>query len=213
MPDLWNIARSAALAAHEVIIQIGSATGPAQEPRHRLATGGSGNRLLAAALRQLGAEPASGLQSAFSSDQRVPRLPHGIHDLPGGQGGNDLLDHPAKAGRGRPRARGSESGDLAVAHLVFREAHGSAGRLRWQFLRLACRRIGLQYSFESPAQAGCGAADARVPRRPWRIDRSSSSPSRTWPTALPSASPATTRYSPWEYCTMRSSATRITGAW
>ena len=54
----------------------------------------------------------SGLQSAVSSDQRVPRSPHGVHDLPGGQGGNDLPDHPAKAGRGRPRAAGAESGDL-----------------------------------------------------------------------------------------------------
>ena len=35
----------------------------------------------------------------------VPRSPHRVHDFPGWQGGIDLLDHPAKAGRGRPRAR------------------------------------------------------------------------------------------------------------
>ena len=46
----------------------------------------------------------------------------------------------------------------------FDEAHGSGGRVRRQFLRLARRRIGLRYPLESPAQAGCGAADAPVPR-------------------------------------------------
>ena len=45
----------------------------------------------------------------------------------------------------------------------FDEAHGSGGRVRRQFLRLARRRTGLQYPLESPAQAGCGAADAPVP--------------------------------------------------
>ena len=46
-----------------------------------------------------------------------------------------------------PALAGAESGGLPVALLVFREAHGSGGRLRWQFLRLARRRIGLQYPF------------------------------------------------------------------
>ena len=103
------------------------------------------------------------LQSALSSDQPVPRSPHRVHGLPGGQGGSDLPDHPAKAGRGRPRAAGAESGGLAVAVLVLRRAHGLGGRLRRQFLRLARRRTGLQYPLESPAQAGRGAADAPVP--------------------------------------------------
>ena len=57
-------------------------------------------------------------------------------------------------------------------------------------------------------RGGCSSS-----QRPWRIDRSFGSPWRTWPTAPPSASPAMTRFSPWESCTMRSSATRITGAW
>jgi poly-D-alanine transfer protein DltD len=34
-------------------------------------------------------------------------------------------------------------------------------------------------------------------QRPWRIDRSSGSPWRTWPKAPHSASPAMTRFSPW----------------
>ena len=51
----------------------------------------------------------SGLQSAISCDQSVPRSPHGVHDFPGGQGGNDLLDHAAKAGRGSaPRSKGGK---------------------------------------------------------------------------------------------------------
>ena len=62
----------------------------------------------------------SGLQSTFSCDQLVPRSAHGVHGLPGGQGANDLLDHAAKAGRGRPRARGAESGGFPVACMVFR---------------------------------------------------------------------------------------------
>ena len=52
----------------------------------------------------LGAEPASDLQPAVSSDQLVPRLPYRVHSLPGGQARNDLLGHPPEAGSGRPRA-------------------------------------------------------------------------------------------------------------
>ena len=136
MPGRWKLDRSTALAAAEAVIDRSRRIVPAQEPGHGLATGGLRDRRLAAALRQLGAEHAPGLQSALSSDQRVPRSPHRVRDLPGGQGGHDLPDHPAEAGRGRPRAAGAESGGLPVALLVLRWAHGLGRRLRGQFLPL-----------------------------------------------------------------------------
>ena len=153
----------AALAADEAIIDPDGDLYRLKNQGTALQRAAFESRRLAAALRQLGAEHAPGLQSALSSDQPVPRSPHRIHGLPRGQGGDDLPDHPAKAGRGRPRAAGAESGDLPVAVLVLRRAHGLGGRLRRQFLRLARRRIGLQYPAESPAQAGRRAADAPVP--------------------------------------------------
>ena len=83
----------------------GAGIAPAQEPGHGFAAGGPGYRLSAADLRKLGVDPAGGLQSPFPCDQPVPRSADGVHDFPGRQGGDDLLDHPAEAGRGRPVLR------------------------------------------------------------------------------------------------------------
>ena len=66
-PVVWNIARSRRSRRTRRSSNAHGDHGPGQEPRHGLATGGPGYRLLAAGLRQLGAEPAGGLQSAFSS--------------------------------------------------------------------------------------------------------------------------------------------------
>ncbi len=63
--------------------------------------------------------------------------PTGFTIFPVGKAGGDLLDHPAKAGRGRPRAAGAESGGLPVAFLVFREAHGF-GRTSTLAISLTC---------------------------------------------------------------------------
>ena len=100
----------------------------------------------------------------FHRDQFVPRSPHRVHDFPGWQGGIDLLDHPAKAGRGRPRAPGAESGGLPVAFLVFREAHGF-GRTQYagNFSDLHAGELAFNTRLSLRAQAGCGAADAPVP--------------------------------------------------
>ena len=109
-----------ALAADEAIIERNGKLAPVKN---------QGTALQQAALETDGLLPIygsselvlhSGLQSTVSCDQLVPRSAHGVHGLPGGQGGNDLLDHPAKAGRGRPRAAGAESGGFRVACLVFR---------------------------------------------------------------------------------------------
>ena len=78
------------------------------------------------------------LQAAYNRPFHATNLfrdrPTGFTIFPVGKAGTTCLIIAAKAGRGRPRARGAESGDLPVAILVFRAAHGSAGRLRWQFL-------------------------------------------------------------------------------
>ena len=109
-----------ALAADEAIIQPGGELSPLKN---------QGTALQQAALETGCLLPIYGSSELnllatynrpFHRDQRVPRSPHRVHDLPGGQGGSDLLDHPAKAGRGRPRAAGAESGGLPVALLVFR---------------------------------------------------------------------------------------------
>ena len=124
-PGLWNIARSRRIAADEAIIDPGGANCTRLKNQ--------GTALQQAAFEAGGLLPLYGsselnmlrdLQSALPSDQPVPRSPYRIRGLPRGQAGDDLPDHPAEAGRGRPRAAGAESGGLPVAVLVLRPAHG-----------------------------------------------------------------------------------------